>query len=154
MFLVVSFEDALKKLKSRILFREQATLQLLEGNYDSAALQRVYDKYKRTFDVESNKLAKSVTDYPIESITKRIEEISSDLREKAVTMIQRTCGGDASSTVSGESCVPKYKVHLSAYPEELGELVGLVSASWTFLGCKGKPRAPEVRYFDTCVCVF
>jgi hypothetical protein len=115
-----SFEDALKALKSS------------PNNHDGAALQRVYNKYKFTYDAQSRELARSVKDYSIEGIKERIHTIASALRQQAVPIIQGR--------------VPKCKLQISKHPEEFGELLGLVSASWTYLDCMGKPRSQEVRH--------
>jgi hypothetical protein len=107
-------------------------------------LQCVYDNYRSTYDSESRKLAKSVTEYPIEDVKERITLSASVLRERAVSIIK--CDGRAAR--SDASKVPKCNVQLSKCPAEFGELLGLVCASWTFLACKGKSRSKEVHCLD------
>jgi len=107
-------------------------------------LQCVYDNYRSTYDSESRKLAKSVTEYPIEDVKERITLSASVLRQKAVAIMkcdERAARADSRQVRNGN-------VQFSKCPAEFGELLGLVCASWTFLACKGKPRSKEVRCFD------
>ena len=127
-----SFEDALKALKSK------------PQNHKIEVMQRVFKQYNSTYDVESRKLAESVTQYPIDEIKERIKKSASDLRQQAVTINKR----DGGAACSDKGHVTKCKVQLSKCPEVFGELLGLVCASWTFLGCKGRPRSKEVECFD------
>jgi hypothetical protein len=130
--LLLSFEDALQDLKSD------------PKPHNNAALQSVFDKYKSTYEMESRKLAESVTQYPIDEIKERIKKSASDLRQQAVTINKRDWG----AARSDKGHVTKCKVQLSKCPEVFGELLGLVCASWTFLDCKGRPRSKEVECFD------
>ena len=130
--MLLSFEDALQDLKSD------------PKPHNNAALQSVFDKYKSTYEIESRKLAESVTQYPIVEIKERIKKSASDLRQQAVTINKR----DGGAARSDKGHVTKCKVQLSRCPEVFGELLGLVCASWTFLDCKGRPRSKEVECFD------
>jgi hypothetical protein len=120
-------------------------------NHKIEVMQRVFKQYNSTYDVESRKLAESVTQYPIDEIKERIKKSASDLCQQAVISPPITFDDikrDGGAACSDKGHVTKCKVQLSKCPEVFGELLGLVCASWTFLGCKGRPRSKEVECFD------
>ena len=72
-------------------------------------LRLAFKRYDATYSAEVNAIVRSLTHYPMQEKKERIADLSAQLRP--------------------------FAANLSQQPELLGELLGLVCASWTYLSC-------------------
>ena len=72
-------------------------------------LRLAFKRYDATYSAEVNAIVRSLTHYPMQEKKQRIADLSAELRP--------------------------FAANLSQQPELLGELLGLVCASWTYLSC-------------------